>query len=458
MKKWFLAFGLFLAAQQSFAQAAAVDDANAEAAASQPEHAVSVTKFAQDEDIAARIQEILTATGWYENPRISVKDGVVFLDGVAGSEEQKVWARNLAAKTQDVAAVVNRMTVNTEPNWSFMPAWNEIKRIAARFVSALPLIVLALVLIPLAWFLAKGIYRLTKRFYSNRMRSPLLADITAKATAVPVILLALYVVLQVAGLTGIAVSLLGGAGVLGLVMGFAFQDIAENFLASLLLSIRHPFAAGDSIEVAGERGIVQSMNTRSTVLLSPEGNHIQIPNATVFKSIIHNYSAAPDRRNILEVGIGYDAPIAKAQNLIMRLLQAHEAVIDEPRPLVLVDMLGAATVNLKIYYWFNGARYDNLKVQSALLRQIKQVLMANDISMPDDAREVIFPNGVPLMQMPAESASIPEAPKETAKEQHEDSESVTDAEGSLSSEKEEIEAKAGNSSLAESSQNLLSDS
>ncbi|SUO94803.1 Small-conductance mechanosensitive channel [Suttonella ornithocola] len=320
-----------------------------EATPEEPPQAVSVTAVAADDDIATRIREILKATDWYKNVKVSVRDGVVFLDGIAGSDEQKQWARNLAAKTQDVVAVVNRLQVDASPDWSFTPAFNEMKRLLAKFVRSLPLIVLALVIIPLAWMLAKTIYRLSQRFFNRRLRSALLADIVAKVVALPAILVALYVVLQVAGLTGIALSLLGGAGVVGIVLGFAFQDIAENFLASLLLSLRHPFSAGDTIEVAGQTGIVQSMNTRSTVLLSPEGNHIQIPNSMVFKSIIYNYSTAPARRNILSVGIGYDASISTAQQLIMSVLQAHEAVTKEPKPLVLVDELAAATVNLKIY-------------------------------------------------------------------------------------------------------------
>ena len=426
----------------------------------QPEQAVAVEPVARDDAIAKRIREIMMTTGWYKDVKVRVDEGVVFLDGLSGTEDQRVWARNLANKTQDVVAVVNRIQVDPTPHWSFRPAYNELKRLVYRFVGVLPLIILAIIILPLAWLLAKLVYRMMNGFLARRIDSPLLTDIVAKVIATPALLIGLYVVLQVAGLTSIALSLLGGAGVIGIVLGFAFRDIAENFLASLLLSIRRPFRAGDLIEVAEQTGIVQNMNTRTTILLSPEGNHIQIPNATVFKSIINNYSASDARRNVLSIGIGYDAPVSIAQSLLIEIVGSHEAVQKDPPPLALVDTLGAATVNLKVYYWYNGAQYDKLKVQSALLRLIKRKLTDAGISMPDDAREVIFPQGVPVIQAnsePQPSAVSSAQPEQTPQHSEQDEQSVTPAEGDLANERKDIESQSANADLPESQQNLLKD-
>ena len=116
---------------------------------------------------------------------------------------------------------------------------------------------------------------------------------------------------------------------------------------------------------------MQNLNTRSTVLLTLDGNHVQIPNATVYKSTIKNYSSIPSRRAEFVVGIGYDSSAAKAQMLIAEILEDHPAVLDAPEPLVLVDELGAATVNLRVIYWFDSATYSPAKINSALLRLTK---------------------------------------------------------------------------------------
>ncbi|MCY4181000.1 MAG: mechanosensitive ion channel family protein, partial [Litoreibacter sp.] len=443
-------FALALLATPALAQETTTTETEAEVTA--PTGSVAVSPVARDEEIEARILKILRTTGWFEAPRVEANDGIVFLDGRTDSDENKAWARDLAANTQDVVAVVNRITVVQEANWSFAPALREVREVVIRATTSLPLIILAIVILPLAWWLSSKVAHLLRRWLLGGMDSPLLRDIVSRLLALPIFLIGLYIVLQVAGLTRIAFSLLGGAGVLGIVVGFAFRDIAENFLASLLLSIRRPFRAGDFIEVTGQLGSVQSMNTRSTVLLSVEGNHIQIPNATIFKNTIINYSASPIRRETIDVGIGYDASVARVQEIVMDMLEAHEAVTDEPHPMILVDSLGASTVNMKAYFWIDARNFSVLKVKSAILRQVKRVLTEEGISMPDDAREVIFPQGVPIVQLggAAEAKAKALAASDIAESVPEVEEpDVSDAETDLANEQEEVEIAAARAAIPE---------
>ncbi|WP_226886887.1 mechanosensitive ion channel family protein [Nisaea nitritireducens] len=428
--------------------------------------AVAVTPVAHDDEIATRIEDILQATGWYPDIEVNATDGVVFLDGVTGSDEHRGWARDLASKTQDVVAVVNRITVKPEIDWSFRPATSEITILLRNGLASLPLVVLALVILPLAFFAAIFVARMIEWILRDQVDSPFLRSVIARTAAIPVFLIGLYIVLQVAGLTQLALSILGGAGVAGIIVGFAFRDIAENFLASLLLSIRQPFRRGDYIAVGGQEGTVQSMNTRSTLLMSLEGNHIQIPNATVFKNTIVNYSAAPARQEFLEIGVGYDVSIAVAQEIIRKVLVDHAAVLEEPEePLVLVDSLGSSTVNLRAYFWFDGRAYSVLKIRSALLRLVKKALIEEHISMPDHAREVIFPQGVPVISMdgspeapqPAYAPAI-EAIPAPAPEVPESGASATTSEGDLENEIESLERHAASADIPEAEEDLLSTS
>lgn len=229
------------------------------------EQAVTIEPVARDEAIEERIGRILQATGWYRNVAIAVDEGIVFLDGIAGSQEQRTWARDLAARTEGTVAVVNRIEVREEVSWNFAPAFSEIEMLARRIVVVLPLIALAIVILPVAWWLSSAIASGMRRLLAPRVEQAFLRNVIARVIAIPVLLLGVYLMLQVAGLTGLAVSLLGGAGVIGIVLGFAFRDIAENFLASLMLSIWRPFRQGDVIGVAGFEGVAQTMNTRSTI-------------------------------------------------------------------------------------------------------------------------------------------------------------------------------------------------
>jgi small-conductance mechanosensitive channel len=294
----------------------------------------------------------------------------------------------------------------------------------------------------------------------DRLASPLLTSIAARVIAIPVFVLGLYLVLQVAGLTRLALTLLGGTGIVGIVVGFAFRDIAENFLASILLSMQQPFRREDVIKVAEHMGIVQQMNTRSTVLMTLEGNHVQIPNAVIFKSTIINYTANPNRRSEFKVGIGYDSSISQAQEIIAGVLTAHPAVLTSPEPLVLVDELGTSAVNLCIQFWSDATQFSPPKVKSSLIRLTKRALEDAYISMPDEAREVIFPKGVPLLQMPPQET-------EAAKQVHKHSVGqpsagptrteplITAAEGDLNSEDQEIRAQAERARVPEQGEDLL---
>jgi small conductance mechanosensitive channel len=420
---------------------------------------VTVVPAANDAAISQRLQGILESTGWFTAPRVSVRQGVVTVDGKTDSQEHKRWAGALAEKTQDVVAVVNRIEVVTDVGSTFGRAGEEIRGFYRAVVASWPLVVLALIILLITWLIARLVSFLARRFFESRVASPLLLTVVTRALSVPILLLGVYFILQVAGLTRLALTVLGGTGLLGIIIGFAFRDIAENFLASLLLSVRNPFRSGDLVEVANHRGIVLNLNTRSTILLTLDGSQVQIPNATVYKSTIENFSSNPTRRATYSVGIGYDSSAAAAQKLISQVLREHPAVLDSPEPLVLVGELGAATVNLCVSYWFDSGTHSPARINSALLRQTKNALVKHGIELPDPAREVVFPRGIPVTMMRDEiapEANRPPAPPSDGRAplSADEASDATDGEGNLSTEANEIDLPA-ECTVVEAKENFL---
>ena len=420
------------------------------------QQAVKVVPEASDAKIEERLQRILESTGWFEAASVSVHDGVVFLDGTTDTQEHRAWAGTLAEHTQGTVAVVNRIEANTDVGSTFERAGEEFKSFYHEVIRAWPLVALAALIILATWLIAGLVALVVRRMFARRIESPLLLSLVARVFAVPVFLLGVYFVLQFSGLTRLAITVLGGTGLIGVIIGFGLRDIAENFLASILLSVRNPFHSGDLIDVGGQTGVVQNLNVRSTVLLTLDGNQVQIPNSTVYKSVIKNYSSIPSRRAEFTVGIGYDSSSAKAQVLIAEVLQAHPAVLETPEPLVLVEELGPATVNLRIYYWFDSATYSPYKINSALLRQTKNALIKGGIELPDSAREVIFPKGVPVIQATGTTQASLEAEGgvEAAGVADEMSDS-TASEGDLSNETMEMREHQAEGNLPEAQENLL---
>jgi small conductance mechanosensitive channel len=419
---------------------------------------VEVEPEARDEEIRARLQSILEATGWFVNPEVRVQEGVVFLQGEAENAEFKTWAGDLARRTRDVTAVVNQMEV-TEPSvWDFEPVVNGLQAQGRTVLQAIPLILFGLVVLLISWLVARLIAAAARESLRRRNWSPLLITVSARAVGLVVLLIGLFLVFQVAGLTSIALTVLGGTGLLGLVLGIAFQDITENFLASIFLSVQPPFDAGDLVDIDGIMGFVQKLTTRATVLMTQDGNHVQVPNSTVYKSNIHNYTSNPNRREDFVVGIGYRDSIASAQEIALQVLEDHPAILDEPEPWVLVESLGAAAVNLRIYFWLDGSQYSWQKVKSSVIRLVKRAYQAADIEMPGEVRELILPDRIPVELYQPEGA-LPEgltSREVAAARAAEEPDAVsTEAEAGLHSEAEDIEEQARRSRVPEEGEDLL---
>ncbi len=357
---------------------------------------VDVNPVARDEEIRRRLQNVLEATDWFTTPLVRVQSGVVFLEGRAATEQGRGWAGDLARKTQDVVAVVNRITVPTPSKWDFRPASRGLAVLWREMIGALPSIGFGIIILALSLVAAIMAARGTRRVLHERVRAKLLRTVAARATGALVLLVGVYVILRVMGLTQLALTIVGGTGLIGLAVGIAFREITENFLASIFLSIQRPFEPADLIEVAGVTGYVQQLTMRTTVLMNLDGNFVQIPNASVYKSNLRNYSTNRNRREVFDIGIGYDDVIADAQQLARRVLDEHPAVLEDPEPSVLVESLGQSTVNLRVYFWLDGKTNSWLKVRSSVIRLVKREFQQHGISMPDAAREIIFPQGIPL--------------------------------------------------------------
>jgi len=429
---------------------------SSEVANTPPPERVEVEPHARDDEIRKRLLDILDATGWFAAAEVRVDEGVVFLHGSANVPESKEWAGNLARNTEGVVAVVNKMNVASPSAWNFQPAEAELHSLTQAIVRALPLIVMAVLVLALAWLSAKGIVYTLRHILRGRIGSSLLREVVARTFGFLIFMLGLYLVLRMSGLTRLAVTVIGGTGLIGLVLGIAFRDITENFLASMLLSLQQPFREGDFVDVAGTQGYVQRLTSRTTVLMTIAGNQVQIPNSTVFRSTICNYTSNINRREDFVVGIGYEVSIPQAQQAALQVLSEHPAVLKDPEPWVLVDGLGAATVNLRIYFWIDGSTHSWLKVKSSLIRLIKRAFQDAGISLPDSAREMIFPNGVPVHLLDHRNGTGEPKRKASPADHPQQSEQIsTAAERGLNNDSEEIEEQARRGWSPEQGENLL---
>ncbi len=420
---------------------------------------VAVEPSARDEEIESRLRDIYAAVpGVGRDVVVEVREGVVALRGVVDDEAQRALLAEIARKTQDVVAVIDRTRVAEPSLLDFSASLGEARSLWREFVRLLPRIVLSLLGLVATILATFWVARFARARLARRTPSLMLAQLLGNACAVPVLLLGLYVVLRLADLTNLALTVLGGTGLFGLVIGIAFRDIAENYLASILISTRRPFRTGDTIVVGNVTGVVQTVTTRGTLLVTFDGNHVLIPNSTIYKSVVTNLTANPKIRESFLVGIGANESVTKAQRIALETLRAHDAILADPDPMILVDDLGASTVNLRVYFWIDSRLHATIKVKSAAIRLVRRALLNAGISMPPDTREVYFPEGVPVRMIADKTRGA--APKPTESEPHRASESesadeATEGEGGLGSELDEIQEQARASNLPDQGADLL---
>lgn len=416
---------------------------------------IRVTPDSSDEAIDRRLTDILEASGWFSEIMVEVDQGIVFLDGRTANDRRRNWAGELAAKILDVTAVVNRIEVAGGSPWDLSPVIEEVRTLWNAVLQNIPRFALALLVLFFFWKAARMVVRALHTIIERRF-NPLLRELTSRIIIILTLVLGCYLALQIAGLSGLAATVLGGTGLAGLVAGIAFRDILENYLASILISLRNPFRIGDLVQINEYIGLVEKVTTRGTVLMNLDGNHVQIPNAVVYKTIIRNYSANPNRRDMFTVGIGFDNSLAFAQQVALKIVNGHPAVLAEPEALVLVDSLGSATVTLKIYFWYDGTVYNGLKVKSSLIRLVKRVFEGQNISMPDEARERLFPQGIEVSTLEETEKAVAGSGGDGREAADQEREEVsTEAEGRLASEEEQLRDQARSSRVPEEGSSLL---
>lgn len=252
------------------------------------------------------------------------------------------------------------------------------------FLDLLPLLGIGLAVFLLAWFL--GVLVSRARWPWNRItRNPFLGDVLRQVVRTVIALVGLIVALDLVGAGSLIGAVLGTAGILGLAIGFAFREIVENYLASILLSLRQPFARDDFVRIEGDEGQVVRLTTRATVLMTVEGNHLRIPNATVYKATILNYTRNPLRRFDFAVGVGPEEDLEFAEETALAAVRAVPGVLADPPPFFRVEALGDSTVAVRLFAWVDQRTFDLAKVRSFAIRAVKAAYDAAGVSLPEPA-------------------------------------------------------------------------
>ncbi|MET4106177.1 mechanosensitive ion channel family protein [Hymenobacter sp. UYP22] len=256
-----------------------------------------------------------------------------------------------------------------------------------QFLYILPKLLVALVLLVVAVFVANRVSALLGGRLRRRSADPLLADFLASIGKWVLVGLGLMLALNILGFSGIVGSLVGAAGVSAFIVGFAFKDIAENFLAGVILAFNRPFHINDTVEIKGLIGHVEALNLRITLIRTFDGKHIYLPNSLVLKEPLINYTRDGNLRQDFQVSVdlGENATPDVATGVILNYLRTVAEVQQTPRaPYVNLEKATATTADLRVYFWADSEDYRRgvLQLKSHLMQEVKQELLGAGLGVP----------------------------------------------------------------------------
>lgn len=258
-------------------------------------------------------------------------------------------------------------------------------------ISHIPNFIVAVIIVILFSMLARFAGNLMKNLLRRSLDSKQIADLMASIFKVLILSVGVFIALDFMGLKGTVTSLLAGAGIVGLAIGFAFQDMTENLIAGIAMGIRKPFKPGDVIKTDDVFGSVHSINLRNTLIESFYGQQILVPNKILFRNVLRNYSTLGVRRIEVPVRISLTEDIEKAANVIVDKINQFEFVIRQDETAVYAESFGDSSINLLLWFWIKyPGEPDFMTVRHKGVVAVQQALNEADILIPFPIRSLDF--------------------------------------------------------------------
>jgi small-conductance mechanosensitive channel len=240
-----------------------------------------------------------------------------------------------------------------------------------------PRIITSLVVLAIAWFIARLIRNMADRKLKKSMEDPLLAEFLATMTRTVIFIIGISLAFKIVGLSGVTASIMAGAGITAFIIGFALRDIGENFLAGIIMAFKRPFRVGDFVETGVVKGRVVALNIRDTQLKTPDGKDVYVPNANIIKNPLFNYTID----GFLRFDFLVSLPSKTDHQLVMKeiemAVESVEGVIRKRRKTeVYVTAIAPGKVDVTVSFWIDTfrTRFTSDQIRSEVILKVQKVV------------------------------------------------------------------------------------
>lgn len=259
------------------------------------------------------------------------------------------------------------------------------------FVRMLPNLLLAVLVVIIGLYLSRLISRFARKVFGRLSHGAVITNLFGSFVYLTCVGITLFIALSILQLDKALTSLLAGAGIAGLALAFAFQDIAANFMSGILITVRRPLRVGDIIKVKDYMGKVHAINLRDTVLLTFQGQMVIIPNKDVLQNPIENFSLLGKRRMDLLVGVSYGEDLQKVKQVALDAVSGIAGLAPDEKITLFYEEFAESAINFTLRIWAaTPEQPDYLRVRSEAITRIKMAFDKAGIVIPFPVRTLDF--------------------------------------------------------------------
>lgn len=253
-----------------------------------------------------------------------------------------------------------------------------LSKLADKFLYSIPNLLVAILIVIVSYYAGLWFSRLLKRVLDRQNAEPGISHLLSKILQWTIISFGIIAALQrFFNVT----AFLTGLGIIGFTVGFALQNIMQNFVSGVILLIQQPFKVGDNVGIAGFDGTVLKIGLRTTEMKTLDGRIVFLPNADVLSQPIINYTRADLRRVELNVSVSYDANTDDIRAIILDEIAGVPGFVKAPEPLVLFHTLGASSIDLTLFFWVDTKVKSNVEAKDIVLTRIKRAFASRKIDV-----------------------------------------------------------------------------
>lgn len=255
------------------------------------------------------------------------------------------------------------------------------------FILLLPNLLIAILIMVATFFVAKTVRRVVSRFLARVSASGSLNNLIETTTYAGVLLVGGFFTLEVLSLDKTVTSLLAGVGIIGLALGFAFQDIAANFISGIIIAVQRPFSVGDVIQTDTFFGIIERINLRTLDLRQVTGELVRVPNRKVFESAVTNFTATPQRRVDVPCSVGCTADLDHVREVVLASMDNFPGLLPGRPVEVMFTAFADSSITFTLRFWITFNRQvDYVGAKSEAIMRLKKAFDEAGISIPSPVR------------------------------------------------------------------------